>query len=224
MGLVELVAGILAGFAALVSAILGWTKFFSARKEVDDANNAKNLAEQERHQAESEMRFQRAALEFPDFIEEWSHISEDVVRLIEETCIDRFIILRAWNGHLEPRWTTAVYQIREVGQKPVSYVHFELDIDYVQRLREISITNSMMFNVDDIPDSAIKEVYRAEGVKSAIWAHLHSATTPEGASSHTYCSFATHNEGGIDEATQTMCKIITGRLKGIALSFDNKIS
>lgn len=205
---------IIGALATLITAILGWVKYLSSKKREEESENM-------RLQAENEMRFQRAALEFPDFIEEWSHISDDVVNLISETEIDRFLILRAWNGHLEPRWTTAVYQIRETGQKPIAYVHFELDKDYVSRLREISIANTMFFETDHIPESVIKDVYKVEGITSALWAHLHSTATLEGGQAHTYCSFATH-EGKISLETQTRCRILTGRLKGIAMAFEKK--
>ena len=36
-------------------------------------------------QAELEMRFQRAALSFPDFVEEWSEIHNTILKLMEET-------------------------------------------------------------------------------------------------------------------------------------------
>jgi len=173
-------------------------------------------------QAEQEMRFQRAALEFPDFIEEWGEISKDIVRLMSETNVDRFLILRAWNGYLEPRWTTAVYQIRETDQEPVSYVHFELDESYILLLRDINRTNTSYMEVESMPDSKLRDVYLAEGVQASLICHL-ATFQPVGTQSraHTYCTFATHSDEHLDSKTITRCSIIAARLKGLATSFDN---
>lgn len=176
-----------------------------------------------RRQAEQEMRFQRAALGFPEFVEEWGEIVKDIISLMRETSVDRFLILRAWNGHLEPRWTTAIYQMREADQEPYTYVHFELDVDYVGRLREISLRNTMYFEVDDMPDGFLKDVYKAEGVTASMLCHL-ATHQPAGTDSvaHTYCSFATHSKGALDEKEITRCRVLASRMKGLAEAFDNK--
>lgn len=172
-------------------------------------------------QAESELKFQQKALDFGAFMEEWSGTHDDIVSLLENTCIDHFLMFRAWNGRLDPRWTTAVFQMRLGNQEPVSYVHFELDTDYVSRLKEISIRNVIAFAVEDIPDCAIKRVYEAEGVKHAVWVHITSEEV-QGSDTvtHTYCSFATHGDEPIDQKLITKCQILGGRLKGIAFSFN----
>ncbi len=175
-------------------------------------------------QAHLEMRFQRAALSFPEFVEEWHEISHDILALMDETVVDRFLVLRAWNGHMEPRWTTAMFQLRVDGQMPVAYVHFELDIDYVGRLREVSIKNNVYLVTADLPlDSALSEVYRAEGVTAAVISHLATQQGPSTASrAHTYCSFATHQPELMNEATRTRCKVLASRMKGFATSFDER--
>lgn len=178
----------------------------------------------ERHrvfQAEREIRFQRAALGFPEFVAEWGDIVEELTSLIDDTEIDRFMILRAWNGHLEPRWTTAVYQMRTADQAPVAYIHFELDRDYVDRVRRIVQTGPAYLVTDDLPDSEIRNVYLAEGIKASYWAYIDSIQTTDGNSKAVaYCSFATHKDGGIAPETMTRCKILVGRLKGLAHHFD----
>ena len=175
-------------------------------------------------QAQLEMRFQRAALSFPEFVEEWSEISAALIGLMEETAIDRFLILRAWNGHLVPRWTTAMYQMRSANQKPVAYVHFELDTDYVSKLREITIQNSVYIETEALQDhTALKRVYEAEGITASFIAHLATHEGPvKGSKSHTYCSFATHSPELIDEAARTRCRILVSRMKGLATSFDEQ--
>ena len=174
-----------------------------------------------RKQAENEIIFNRAALGFPDFVHEWDNIGHDLVALINETEVDRVLILRAWNGRLEPRWTTAVYQMREGDQAPIAYVHFELDDDYVRRIREIAQQGSTYFRVDDLPECAIRNVYHAEGVVASYWSYINSVETSDGQSTAiAYASFSTHDPDGLSEETQTKCRIVTGRLKGLAHQFD----
>ena len=174
------------------------------------------------YQAETNSKLQQKALDFGAFMEEWSGTHDEILHLLENTCIDRFLIFRAWNGRLAPRWTTAVFQLRLGKQDPISYVHFELDVDYVSRLKEISIRNVVAFDVEDLQDCAIKRIYEAEGVKSAVWVHITSEAV-EGTDTvaHTYCSFATHSDEGIEQNLVTKCQILGGRLKGIALTFGN---
>ena len=93
------------------------------------------LAQRQLRQAENELLFQRESLTFPEFVGEWAETHTDLIQLLEDTNVDRFMIFRAWNGILEPRWTTSVYQLRAGEQEPLAYIHFELDSDYVERLR-----------------------------------------------------------------------------------------
>lgn len=207
----ETIAVALIGLAGvIVTAFVGWAKVRTGEMRVT--------------QAELEMRFQRAALSFPEFVEEWSEIHEEIVKLLDETCIDRFLILRAWNGHLEPRWTTAMFQMRKSGHTNISYVHFELDRDYIERLRAVTLTGTTLLDVSKLPDgSSLKMLYEAEGVTSSLVAHLVSLSGPiKGTKAVTYCSFATHDEGSIPQHTLTRCRILISRMKGLAKGFEEK--
>jgi hypothetical protein len=201
----QVIAAIIGAIGVVIAAIIGYMSQRRTRRKLQ--------------QAESEVTLQRAAMDFAQFMEEWHETTHEIERLFKETNIDRFLILRAWNGSLDPRWTTAVFQMREGDQEVVSYVHYELDVDYVSRLREISLRNTMQFNVCDLPsDSDIKHIYENEGVTAAIWSHIDTRKVGKDSSAITYCSFATH-DGTIDEATAFRCKLIAGRLKGVSGGF-----
>jgi hypothetical protein len=194
------------GFASFV----GWYKLSIERQKVD--------------QAQLEMRFQRAALSFPEFVEEWTDIQQALLDLMENTSVDRFLILRAWNGHLEPRWTTAMYQMRTGMQVPVAYIHFELDKDYVNMLREITHGHIAVIRTADLPsDSILREVYDLEKITSAVVAQIVTLEGPvKGTKAQTYCSFATHSTDGMSPEDIVACKVLVGRLKGLSEAFELK--
>lgn len=169
-----------------------------------------------RHQAEKEMEFQAAAMEFGEIIDEWSSIHEDLHKLLDESRIDRAIIFRAWNGALRPRWTTNILQYRKGSQEPISYQHYELDNDYVDRLLLITSGKPLRFKTDQIPDSGIKKIYEIEGVTESYWAHIGSKNlrTPGHTSrAITYMSFSTCHPDGFTKEDITKASMVLHRIK-----------
>lgn len=205
----EIAVALISGLVSIIAAIL---TYISKRNE--------KVSKQKLAQAELEMTVQSDALDFGQFFQDWNFIQNEINELMESTNVDRFLMFRAWNGARDPRWTTAVYQLRQGEQKPVSYVHFELDNDYKHRLNDMIESNKIYFEVEDLPDSAIRSVYKAEGVASAVWCHLDSSRPKDiNGKSITYCSFASHDPHLIDEHTQTRCKIVADRMKSVIENF-----
>jgi len=208
-GLITLLVPVITGIFALAAILL---KEHKARKK----------SQNELEQAKAELSFSRTAMDFGAFMEEWEETYEEMNNLMATTNVDRILISRAWNGKADPKWTTAVFQMRQGKQEPISYVHFELDEDYVNRLREITIRNTSYWVVDEMPESYLKDIYDTEGVKATMWAILDEKDGSNGSKAITYCSFATHNAELMDTPTITKCKIVVGRLKGIAANFYKK--
>ena len=163
-----------------------------------------------------EMDFQEASLTWEDYLHEWGDIDRELKDLFASTSLDRFLLLRAWNGLEDPKWTTALLQVREQDQHAYSYVHFELDSDYVARLNMIKSRGYICFKTEHLPDSAIKRVYALEGVTSSSW-HFISRKRLAGSESAsiTYCSFATHGDGEIDENTLTRCRLLVDKIRAL---------
>lgn len=172
-------------------------------------------------QANQEIRFQRDALDVASFIGDWDGLINELKSLMAISNIDRFLILRAWNGHLEPRWTSAIFQLRADAEQMISYIHVELDQDYVERLRRITTAGPVIFSTSNVDqDALIRGIYETEGVTEAMWAHIETLAVPGTATKAvTYCSFATSSPEGIDAATRTRANLIIGRLKGLANGF-----
>lgn len=166
-----------------------------------------------RKQAEREIAAESDALDVTKMIPKFGALVQDLQKLMLKTSIDRFLILKAWNGRLDPRWTTAIFQYRTgAGGEPVSYVHFELDDDYLYRLQATVNTGSHYLKVAEIPDGAIKRVYEAEGVAGSYWSHIRTNVKEDGCAEIFYCSFATHDKAGIDRKTRTHCDLLVGFL------------
>ena len=165
-------------------------------------------------QMNNEMNLQRSALSLSDFLSKWPEVYNDIRSIMDTTNIDRFMICRAWNGTLTPKWTTSVFQIRKGDQEPISYVHFEIDNDYSERLRLLK-SGFLKFKVSEISDSIIKRIFQAEGVIESFWAHIENSKEANGSASHTYCSFSLH-EGEIDEFTELKCRILVNKLRGVS--------
>lgn len=171
------------------------------------------LEHQKRKQAEREIAAEADGLDVTKMIPKFDALVQELQKLMLKTPIDRFLILKAWNGRLDPRWTTAIFQYRTgAGGEPVSDVHFELDDDYLHRLQETVNTGSQYLTVREIPDSAIRRIYEAEGVSGAYWSHIRTGVKDDGSAEIFYCSFATHDADGLDQKTRTHCDLLVGFL------------
>lgn len=188
------------------------------KHEVESLNKTIERKDNEQDQIECELDMQRTRLDFGKFMSEWGSVSKQIEDLLRRTELDRFLILRAWNGKTPPQWTTAVFQMRSAGQDVVQYIHFKLDYHYVELLHKIIVDGPVLLTVRNMPNSALRRVYESEGVKDSYICHL-DTTEIDGRKLITYCSFATHEPVGIHPDVLTKCDIITGRLSGVAKAF-----
>ena len=202
---------------------LGWTEIFVAIISVSGVIASSTfafLATKRSSDISVEQKLQRASFSFSEYLGEINSLDADVRTLFDETHIDRFLILRAWNGSMEPKWTSAVYQMRKIGQQYTQYSHFELDDDYKGRLRELLTRGTICFSVEEIDDSRIKSVYRLEGVRHSAWYLVDQRNLSEvGAKAITYCSFATHDEKKLSGEELTRCQLIVDKLRASSIAF-----
>lgn len=206
----EVIASAIGAVGVVTAAIVGWLA--SARK-TKRANKSLKY----------ELKLQSRIFDFSTFVHEWDSILKDVEELMEKTEIDRFLILRAWNGYNTPEYTSAVIQIRQGNQEPISYVHFQLDRDYIEKLKLIVDHGFATFVVDQMPQSFIRAVYETENIKSSLWAYLARLRIDEDHQAITYCSFSSKTADELDPATITRCRILVGRLKGAAQAFHDSM-
>lgn len=180
-------------------------RHFSHKSALEELNSIKQ-----------ELEVSRIAFDFSDFLSSWNSVQQEITHLMETSNLDRFLILRAKNGEDTPKYTTAIFQMRQGIQEPFSYVHFELDKDYKDRLLETKSMPYVYVRTEDLPeDAGIKDVYLAEGVTACVWFYLGTKTISEGKAIITYCSFATHSEEGLTEKDITKARLIVGMLKEV---------
>lgn len=171
-------------------------------------------------QAENEINLQKNALDFSAFMTEWSSILSDLKKLISVTPVDGFLILRAWNGKFRPRWTTAVFQYRDGPQEHVNYIHFELDEDYSDKLKEVEMAGIKRYRVSEMePESAIRYIYEAESVTEVVWCFIGADNIEGQGRAVSYCSFGTQEKEGFTDAEITKCRVLANRLAGMSNVF-----
>lgn len=191
-----------------------FTGFFATLPSLLKSRRQHAEKDLEIEQLRRELSTQSEALSFEDVFVENDQVRGNIERLCRTTEIDRVMLLRAWNGRHNPRWTTAIWQYRLGNQEEQEYIHTELDPDYIGRLRSIEDKGAMMVVTDEIPESLVKRIYKKDGVKSSLWDYI-GKNCIEGGDQCVilYMSFATQ-EGVISEATATECDLITDRMKG----------
>lgn len=208
--------------AALVTAVAqGIARYREMQFSLEQHRIQLEAKQLQLEQATHEIHFQRDALDVTAFINDWGGMLQELETLMAETAIDQFLILRAWNGYLEPRWTSAIYQLHESHKQLMSYIHVELDDDYINRLRAMMAAGPVVFTTGSAGEATlIRGIYETEGVEEAMWAHVETLSVP-GAQTKaiTYCSFATSQPGGLDLQARTRANLIVGRLKGLASGF-----
>lgn len=173
-------------------------------------------------QAEAEITLQRDVFDFTRYTQEWGDTIQGVKELQRNTSIDRFLLLVVFNGIHTPRWVSDVLQIRDAAQQPISYRHLEIDESYREMVARCAAnTGGYLIKVKDMPNCLLKDIYIAEGITESAVFHIETRIHPEsGAAAYTICSFATHNEEGITAEDLRQCRILAGRIKGLAALYN----
>lgn len=157
--------------------------------------------------------------DFIGYLKAWNDIEADIQALLEDSPLDRFLILRGWNGVRDPELTTAIYQYKSNKTSYITYDHVELDDDYRSRLRRM-YGGPQAFNVEELQPCLIKSIYNQEGVTSSVWFFLVSGEINGVAERNTtYCSFSSTEVDHIDEVTLLRAQLLTSKIKGVMHKF-----
>lgn len=141
----------------------------------------------------------------------WSAINQEIRRLMDETCVDSFFILNAFNGYQDPQWATAVYQMQKDNNMITSYVDFNVDQHYVTTLKKIRNNGLEVIHAEDLPESLIKALYHTDGILASAWFHLEDKQLSDGGVALTYCTFSSRTCSDVDAIER--CTIIANKIK-----------
>lgn len=131
---------------------------------------------------------------------EINHIVADMFRTTKS---DRFLILAATNGTSELRQATVLYEQHFIDGESKAvlslgatqrYKNYEFDAHYLQTLKRCEIEkNGVFFEVANMPDCDLKNIYDLEQVKHSSVHFLSRNKIDENNDRLFYCSVATHN-------------------------------
>jgi len=211
-----LIASITAFFTSVTAVAVAVVSKRSELKQKEIAKIASDEAEKKKKDVEKyKAEAFQVKKDFAKLLVIWGKTIGDIDRLIDETEIDRFLMLTAINGIEHPRETTAHFQKREEGQKKYEYEEIQIDDHYRNLLKQTIQDGFVYFIVDELPDGVlIKNIYMMEGVKSSMWIFICVNDFGNGKKSITYASLSTHQDGGISASTQTRCLITRDLLAG----------
>ena len=208
--MLELAAVLITGLLGLLGVIM---KIRGESRIAELERLARELDALAKAQA-NEIDFRSESLALTVDVSDWSGITNELSDLMRTSEIDRFLILNAFNGYHDPRWTTAVYQVKRGADKLMSYVHFGIDPHYVGLLKKIREAGSTAVNVSLLPDSIIRSVYLSESVLGSEWFFLGSKQNNQGSVALTYCSFSSKTESDISPATHERCRVLVNQIIG----------
>lgn len=129
--------------------------------------------------------------------------------VVSETECDRFIIFKVENGGGAPKvgahiYTSALMESYKDHAVSVAdnFQRLKVDSTYTVLLSNMLAAGKIHFNVEEMPESLLKTLYRAEDVKYSEIHHLHTTTE-----AIYYCSLATSKEDESFTTPSTALKI-----------------
>jgi hypothetical protein len=161
-------------------------------------------------------------LSFSLTLNKFNLLKDIIDDLFKKTKVDRFLILVAKNGKEDFKFATAIYEQHSDTDKVKlsfgavgKYVNFQFDDNYKQMLKEAELKGLYRFDAVKEPDSDLKNIYLAEGVKYSSIYFLKRIKDYDGEGNDCilYSSFATHNNQGFDSNDHIAKKIVVDKIK-----------
>ena len=170
--------------------------------------------------SEKDRAYVKSGKDFVNYLKVWNSIEADITNLLSNSCIDRFVLLRGWNGIRDPKYTTAIYQYKSKSDKYQKFEAVELDLDYRDKLRK-TYEGPVVFNIAEQKESLVKSIYELEGIKCAVWYYIISSSV-DGVEERatTYCSFGSSSVDSMDPATLMRAQLLVSRIKAVMHKFE----
>ena len=202
----DLIAEVIVGLGAIIGG--AWAAFVKLRtKEIEVT-----------HEDREEL-LRRSGKDLISVVQAWDELEKSLKGLLDETPLDRVLLLRGWNGVRDPDLTTAFYQYKSGSGQYITYDHVSLDRDYKERLRA-TYGGPQIVVTESLDDSLIKRIYRTEGVLCSVWHYIISDSIEGVLERKTvYCSFASTSVDTLDEETLLKVSLVVDRMKHVFTKF-----
>lgn len=156
---------------------------------------------------------------FFDKLMAWRHVTHIAKELVQDSDVERFLVLMLTNGGGDPHPGARLYATALVNELDDTYQHkhrdydqVEVDTDYIERVIRARASGAQRMHVSVMGDSLLKRFYDAEGVRYAELYYLFSTER------ETYfCSAATYSnehlagaQGDISLALNAIKKALSG--------------
>ena len=175
----EVITALIAGLTTLVVSVIGYKQTLKTKK-LELELKGKDLIIKE-----SNKNF--AAFTMLMDFELISIIQERIDYIFQQTKIDRFLILIAVNGTVDPKVVSVIFeQHKDVEGNSIKvnaitrYRHLYVDIPYRTMLKNAEVAEGVYMEVHSMPDSYLKEIYTNEKVTSSLVKHIHRVPINEG--------------------------------------------
>lgn len=133
---------------------------------------------------------------------QYQKIYDTVIKMMNDSNVDRFLIFVAVNGKTELRKVTCIFQKYkhdENGMDAVSvYKGLKVDNTYVRYLYDTEKHGEITLQAEKIEPSLVKDIYESEGVKWSNWKFICRLNIDGRNDLIAYCSAATFNEEGFN--------------------------
>ena len=153
----------------------------------------------------------------------FNEINQIVADMFRTTKSDRFLILAATNGTTELRQATVLYEQHFIDGENKAvlslgatqrYKNYEFDSHYLQTLKRCEIEkNGVFFEVANMPDCDLKNIYDLEQIKHSSVHFLSRNKIDDNNDRLFYCSVATHNPTNYCQQGRTLIHGYIGQIK-----------
>lgn len=131
---------------------------------------------------------------------QYQKIYDAVIKMMNDSNVDRFLIFVALNGKTDLRKVTCIFQKYKNDDSDVdavsAYKGLKVDNVYVNYLYDTEKKGSIILQTDEIEPSLIKDIYESEGVKWSNWKFICRLNLDEKNDLIAYSSAATFDNKG----------------------------
>lgn len=217
----EIVTAVLAGLTTIAVTIIGYKQALKTKQlELE-------LKDKDKFIKESNKSFGALAM-LLDF-ELVNTITEKIDYLFNKTKIDRFLVLIAVNGKVDPNTVSVIFEQHKDNDGNIikvnaltRYRHVYIDDQYRQMLKQAELLGGVYYETDTMPESYLKNVYLDEAVTSSVIKYITRINIDDHNDMIVFCSLATH-KGRLNDIEKTNIHAEFGSIRSAFKKYYEKL-